>query len=130
MVRKLLKKIKQWQQQSVVTDVVMNTDLVHPERSLLFIKYVPEMHHYENVMQYVGGYGNLSELYCKTILGHFNGNLPFEIEKAIILDAHANMLYDLAKFDYKWSKNAVELIKEERTPWCYRFVMNTHAFQE
>jgi hypothetical protein len=130
MILKLLERIRRWQQRGIITDVVKQTDFVHPEKNLLFIKYVPEMHHYEEVMQYVGGYGNLSELYCKTILKHFNGNLPFEIEKAVILDAHSNMLYDLTRIGYKWSRKAVQLIKNERSPWDYKFVVEQSAFKE
>lgn len=119
---KLLKEIQYWWMRHKVSEVVKQTDLVSPERNPLFVKYVPHMHHYRKIMQYVGGYGHLSRLYCKTILKHYNGKLPFEIERAVILKAHINMMYNLTDAGHQWSEKAQKLMKEKQ-PMTYEHLI-------
>jgi len=107
-----------------VKQVVKETDRVHPEKNPRFIRYVPLMHHYSEVMEYVGGYRYLSELYCKTILELYDNNLPFEIEKAVITKAHSNMIFDLRRAGHTYSECALKVLKK-KDEMIYNFIKDT-----
>ena len=91
--------------------VVENTSRTSPQP--LFRSVATEIHHVKPALEIVGTYGNLSKVYCQTLVEKLENDFPFEVEEAIINLDSANLIYYLTSAGHSWSDNGKALMKKK-----------------
>lgn len=111
-INRFLQRIKAPYSENVIVWNIYQTDLVHPENNPNYALIAPYIHLYPRHFEYIGGYGHMARVYSQAVLKHFNNQLPFEIERAIIEDSHSNLIWNITDAGHVWSKEAAELMQK------------------
>lgn len=111
---------EQWDE--LLKKVIAKTSLSTPEQDEAFLENIPNMHRCWTAIKIVGGSKNQARMYALVMTKIYKDeSFPFEIEKIILALEEEELIWQLTKFNYKWSHRA-ERIMSCLHPLAYKKV--------
>ena len=94
---------EQWDEilKKVIVDAT--TDRGFPEQNLVFLENIPEMHRCWAAISEIGRKNYLAKIYSLVMTKIYRDGMPFEIEKVILALDDEEIIWELAKNNYRWS---------------------------
>ena len=95
---------------SKVIKIVERTDKADPYGDKDFKEIIPQIHTVKEALRMVNSYGQLRNLYSKTVVAI--GDIPFLVERAIIRLPTPILIHDMTDAGHVWSGAALELMRK------------------
>ena len=113
---------------TVLRQILEQTETAHPENNPDFMKKIPVMHLSWFAIEKISRFRDLGILYALILNKIYKGSIPFEIEKVIIALETDDLITLMDKVGIKWSDHA-KIIMSKLHPETYRQLYELTNYQ-